>query len=261
MTSNLHAEPKFADDIISNFDFELAKGLSEDEIADAVKLLPWTRSGTMIVTGVLGSGKTLFGTTMSWKQKRYYGRTVIMDYLPNRLFGDYIPFSDLLDTYTAMLPQSKSEKQKQLEPTFRKWIETYGSSVIRGSVIALDEFWSYCKKRRTGTNINYFVTGLVKYSRRLDCLILGMTPSAGEIDQQEVIPYCTSIARCNWMMAIPRTTHVKISRLQVVQGKNVWHGVSSDYSILLDGGRHRPELGGKRYFDLYPTKLTNTNTL
>lgn len=257
-------------------DLKLAPNLRADEIEDALWMAQWTRAGTIVVSGALGSGKTGFADTTAWKLKHYFpDRTAILDYKPRSLFGQYLPFSVIVDSYEKAFKEiigedeeeedgfnrrSAKDKEKRsqvIKDLFDHWLKQYGQSLLKGNVLVLDEFWRYCGKRRTGTAINYFVTGLVKLTRRLDLLIIGMTPSADEIDQQQVIPYCTAEARCM------QTTKVGVFQINLyprryVDGTGAWEMAGKVKRIFLDGLKPRPELGGKCYLDLYPSKLSKT---
>jgi len=52
--------------------------------------------GILLVTGKARSGKDLFGVSFSYLNKLFFGRPVLLDFKPKRLFGDFVPFDPVV---------------------------------------------------------------------------------------------------------------------------------------------------------------------
>ncbi len=181
---------------------------------------------------------------------RYFGKKKVLDYYPRRIFGDYTFFNDLILEQAikgmgiAVLNKGKP-KRELVKSQATQALEQY-QDLFQNAAAGFDEFHRYVKKRRTGTNINYFVTGLIKIHRHLDMCLFGASPSIDELDQQEVAnpTYLSADMRCKWSEFKPDTTIVKIRRLRAL---------GSSGTVILDpmhivtyeinGGRQRPEVG------------------
>ena len=65
--------------------------------------------GVMLVTGKPRQGKDLFGVTFTYLHKVFFGRPILLDFKPKRLFGDYIPFypQTMIQEINKMARQAK----------------------------------------------------------------------------------------------------------------------------------------------------------
>jgi hypothetical protein len=244
--SKFDDSPEYGTDI---YETKLSSDLTDFEIQDARFLSQFTR-GLYTVTGQPGSGKGVTVTSLSWKMNRYFGKKKVLDYKPRRLYGDYSQFNELILLEQI---QAMAEVAKASGITGKDRIKAAASATLArsqldfvNSVMGLDEFWRYVKKRRTGTNINYFITGLVKILRHLDCCMLGASPSIDELDQQEIANpiYLSADMRCKWSRFEKDTTIVKIRRLRALGSSgNVELDPMHVITYKINGGMSRPEVG------------------
>jgi len=51
------------------------------------------KNGISILVGVKGTGMGLFSIMMALKMRKYFDKTVVLDYKPRPIFGDYILFT------------------------------------------------------------------------------------------------------------------------------------------------------------------------
>jgi hypothetical protein len=230
------------------YETKLMPDLTEFEKQDALFLMQFAR-GLYTVTGQPGSGKGITVTTISWKMGRYFGKKKILDYRPRRVYGEYEVFNEnvLTEQIAQMALASGVKGKDKLKAASTSLIEREQLQFVN-SVMGLDEFWRYVKKRRTGTNINFFITGLIKILRHLDCCLLGASPSIDELDQQEVVTpiYLSADMRCKWSKFEQDTTIVKIRRLRAL-GSSGTVELDPNHIITyrINGGLQRPEIGVK----------------
>ena len=83
---------RFADDTDDMSDFPLREGLSWRARRDAEVLRSIGR-GTMLIHGDRGSGKDLLGVVIDYLNKYYFGRPILVDFLPKKAFGKYTLFN------------------------------------------------------------------------------------------------------------------------------------------------------------------------
>ena len=252
------------------FGCPLNPGLTDEEIADAQLMIPYVR-GVMTITGAPGAGKDLFGHVFAWKIKRYFkDRHVMLDEKPKMLFGYYSPFDMLvmsqefkkMNKIAQFRPSEEDMKEKsnyreELKEATDEFYNSDEAVKFIGAVVYLGEGWRYLKKKKIGKgSITIFesIMGIVRVWRHLDILLMCTAPRQDELDP-EVMPYLTHEARCAWGLSIPDTTEVHIHKLKTVGSGGVVNvGARRPWRLVIDGAKSRPELGNKRYYDLYPSK-------
>lgn len=252
------------------YGYPLNPGLTDEEIADAQLMIPYVR-GVMTVTGAPGAGKDLFGHVFAWKIRRYFkDRQVMLDEKPKMLFGYYEPFDTIvmaeefkkMNQIAQFRPTEADNKDNsnyklELKDAIEEFYKSDEAIKFVGKVIYLGEAWRYLKKKKIGKGsmtVYESIMGMVRVWRHLDILLLLTAPKQDELDP-EVMPYLTHEARCSWCLTIPDTTEVHIHKLKTLgTGGVVSVGSDKVWRLAIDGNKPRPELGGKRYYDLYASK-------
>lgn len=266
--ANLYDEsPGFEDD--NPYGVKLMPGLSDEELEDAIQWMPYTR-GLMLVTGPAGAGKTMFGNTVGWKMKRYFGKTVFLDYRPRRLFGVYHPFDEavLVEQLARMGNVATGEvigaNKEQLQGMASEWVSKQGIVFLKNSVMVLDEFKRYHHNRRPHNPMGIVLSQVYDIWRHLDILIIGLAIDKHELDRFSCIPKLTYEVRCEWLMESalekyglwPFSCKATIYPLRYVgiAGQGVLDIAGPPETFVVEGGKPRAALGGKRDIDLYNTK-------
>ena len=224
----------------------------------------WQR-GIGLVTGGVGSGKTGFITSTSYKGKLYFGRTPILDYKPTSLFGYYQLFNQ--QTYVSMLEHMngiikgeivaevkktrEGEKaSKLLEQATKEWLDTEGQSYFQHSVLVLDELKRYHDKRRPHNPIGLLLTDMYVIWRHLDILILGATTDEDYLDfrvfkELSLKVNCVSFGQGN--------TWALIHRVKRVSPRGVIEVADEPDYYSLNLFKQREILNGAAYKDIYNT--------
>jgi len=276
LDDNLYDEsPEYGDDV---YDFNLNPDLTDEEIEDAMFWSKFMR-GIMLVSGPAGSGKGLFAIMLAWKMRYYFGKTIMLDYRPRRIFGKYHPFNQqvLVDQISRMSQVATGEVQQEIaktkggteeNPTLdgmtREWIATSGKVFLQNSVLCLDEFKNYMYKRRPHNPMGITLGHIFDIWRHLDILIVGMTIDQSELDRYSCIPKLTTEVRCSWLTEhtiqkyglAPYSCMATIYPLRYVgtAGEGVLEVSGKAHRVIVEGGKPRERLGGKRWVDLYNTK-------
>lgn len=227
----------------SNY-IKIMPGLTPLEKAEAALLYPFSR-GLMIVSGPPRSGKTLFANTIVWKMHRYFGKPILLDYKPRQLMGKYI-FVDakfLSSQMDVMTSNALGE------------IDSRSLLRFQNAAMGLDEFKRYMNKRRPMTKMNEYIGNLIRVMFHLDILIVGITQDANnDLDPRTCLPYVSHDVRCQWCATRKDTAIVQIYPMRFVSSHQVIEVSGKPFQMVLDGGKPRPALNGKRYFDLYASK-------
>ena len=256
--------------------------LEDWEYEEAEMLAAVTR-GLMIVTGYPGAGKDLFGVTLAWKLRWYFGRRVGLDVRPRRLFDEtvfplgnrYFPFDEVVlfdemrkteqaargiveeDEQTeegATVKKERKLSKTELNAMAANWAHNEGRIKLQNSVLHLQEFWRYMHNRRPMSPIGIAIGGIIKTHRHLDLLIIGTAPRKDELDEKACLKYVNFEARCHWAGDREDTTIANIYPTRFVSSKGVLETSGDPFHFIVDGGKPRPRLGDKRYFDLYVSK-------
>lgn len=223
---------------------QVMPGLTQYEKAEARMLYRFSR-GLMIVSGPPRSGKTLFANTIIWKMNRYFGKPILLDYPPRELMGKYI----MVDT------EFLSKQMDHMTVNSKGEINQRDLIRFQNAAMGLDEFKRYMNKRRPMTKMNEYIGNLIRVMFHLDILIVGITQDANnDLDTRTCLPYVSHDVRCQWCATRPNTAIVQIYPMRFVSSREVIEVSGKPFQMVLDGGKPRPALGGRRYFDLYASK-------
>lgn len=247
-------------DLVEQGQIKLAEGLTDWEYEDADLLLPFTK-GVMIITGDPGSGKDLFGNVIAWKMKRYFGKEVMRDEPPRRLFGPYIPFdrntiNEDLSEMAEISASKDTNKAKYTRMTMlaNEWLDFKGNELLRDKVMYITEFSSWMYNRASLSPINIFMGQILRRWRHFDLLVIGSTQLKSELDPKTCLPYVSHEVRCKWSSLRPDTGNYTICKVRSITNKGVVNVGGGIVPYRLDGGAARDSLDGARYFDLYNSK-------
>ena len=270
--STLYDEtPDYGDGV---YDFKLNPDLTAEEVEDA---LFWARfmRGIMLIDGPAGSGKGMVANMIAWKMKRYFSKKLLLDYRPRRLFGSYHPFNTqvLVEQLTRMskfatngIKESKGGKQKSqlLKDLAHEWVTDKGQVFLKNSVLVLDEVKRYMDKRRPFNPVGLVLDDIFDIWRHLDILIIGVTIDRNKLDQKRFIPAMTTEIRTTWLTPFTVLKHglSEYSALYTIYplryvgqaGEGVLEVAGKPIHRVIEGGKPRECLGGKRWVDLYNTK-------
>lgn len=222
--------------------------------------------GIMLATGKPRSGKDLFGITFSYLNKLYFGRPVLLDFKPKRLFGDYIPFDPtvMIQEINKMArqakfvsdnteaPMSKAESNYFVSHT-QEWLDT-NESLFKGAILYLSELKRYCYNRNPMSRMNKFVGSLCDIHGHLDLLVLGTHIDHREIDYKTYLKNVTIWANCKWSLTRPDTTRVTIRRGSYISEFGSFDVALKPFIYRVNGAMPRSFLGEQRCYDLYNTK-------
>ena len=255
---------EFADDVQLE-DFPTREGLGYRERKEAEFLRTMAR-GVMLVTGQPGSGKDLFGNSVSWLNKYYFDRRALLDFLPKKAYGKYTPFNasvmmreiDKMAKKAGMenFQSSKDEGEGDFlkDETVRWATEGEGELLLESAVLYLSELKRYCYNRNPHNPFNKFIGSICTVWRHLDLLVIGTHVQAHEIDRYSFLEYVTHRAKCSWSLSRPNTADVRVSRGAYIGVNNVYDVTAKDVIVHVDGKKPRRILNGKCFYDIYPTK-------
>jgi len=258
----------FADEQESFDDFPLREGLTWRERKEAETLYSIAR-GVMLVTGQPGSGKDLFGVSLSAMNKYYFNRRILLDFAPYRAFGEYVLFDAqfMMREINKMAIASKVEKiaesndEKEISDfvgeSSKKWVENEGELLLKGSILYLSELKRYCYNRRPHNPFNKFIGSICSVWRHLDLLIIGTHVHRHEIDQYTYLAYVNHWAKCSWSLSRPHSTDVSVYRGAFIGANDVYNVESKEMIIHINGKWERPFLGQKE--DVNGNKIYKTN--
>lgn len=259
-------------------DLVLPVDLTEEEVEDA---LFWARyrRGFMLITGAPGAGKGLLAIMIAWKMRFYFGKTILLDYMPRKAFGLYHPFNDavFVDQLARMsdvargnvekgIAESKGGKKHSelLENVTREWIAKEGQVFLKNAVLNLDEIRRYLYKRRPFGPVGMVLGDLLTIWRHLDLLVIGMTLDKNELDTFSCIPRITSEVRCAWLSEktieeyglAPYSAKCTIypTKYMGAFGQGILEVSGKPETFVVEGGKPRERLGGLRWVDLYNSK-------
>lgn len=222
--------------------------------------------GVMLVTGKPRSGKDLFGITFSYLNKMYFGRPVLLDFKPKRLFGDYIPFDPtvFIQEINKLAKQAKfvsdntEASMSKAEADYftshaQEWLDK-NESLFKKAILYLSELKRYCYNRNPMSRMNKFIGSLCDIHGHLDLLVLGTHIDHREIDYKTYLKNVTIWANCKWMITKPNTTRVVIRRGSYISEMGSFDVSLKPIRYEVNGALPRNWLGGKRTYDLYNTK-------
>lgn len=250
-------------------DFEVVRDVSNLAYAARrqVELLRTIARGFMLITGDPGGGKDVFAISTASLFKYFFGRGVILDFLPRKLFGEYT----LMDAPTIVrkirevakayrvegIEESgdKGELSQFMEEATAKWLlEGEGYDLFHRKVYYISELKKVAYNRNPMSRTNKFIGSLGTVWRHLDLLLMGTHVEANEIDVKAFLQYAKLRAVCKQTLE----QHV----FQAIVRRGMYAAadfVVSNYSLrpvifTINGNEPREYLGGKRFYDLYKTK-------
>ena len=280
MTVAVKEKPKlqFADDADNMKDWQVREGLGWRLRRDA-EIMRTISRGTMLVHGDRGSGKDLFAVSVAYMNKFYFGRPVLLDFMPKRTFGKYTPFNAkvMMGEIRKMAKaagvegientQDQEEYDQFVEEETVKWAtEGRGLTLLKYAVIYLSELKRYAYNRNPHNKFNKFIGSLNSIIRHLDGLIMGTHVFPNEIDEKTYMQYANIRAKCEWSINEPHTTRVKISMRGMIgadfaYGQNV---IFKPFYYTVNGNEPRSYIGfdaddsegpiGNRHYDLWKSK-------
>jgi len=261
------------------YESPLNDGLEPWEVEEAHKLEKIGTRGLMLVTGAAGSGKGLWGNTLGWKIRRYFrNRRVLLDYKPRKVFDMFAPpdnkyflfNSQFMSEQLANMAKAsgieitdensdkvlKGKKLKKIAESTSDLAEQWTNRnqvMLLGGVMLLDEFKRYFHNRRPHNPYGVLLGHVINIWRHLDLLMVGMTQLRREIDAISCLPHVTHHVKCSWNGTYD-VAECRIFRVRYVGTKGVIEITGKPMKVVLDGKKPRPQLGGYRYYDLYPSK-------
>lgn len=160
------------------------------------------QGGLMLVEGDNGSGKSLFLATMGWKMKKFFNKTICMDFHPEPAFGDYKYMGDaeLLEELQAIniKAKTKAEQIAEGEVKFGKWAESGPGSYLRDSVWLLQEGYRYFERRRPADKLGMLYGYLVQQKRHFGMLMAVEATNVNLLDDFRFIPRIDFWVKCSW---------------------------------------------------------------
>ena len=256
----------YEEDIEALSDFPVRPDLGYRDRKEAEFLRTIAR-GVMLVTGQPGSGKDLFGASLAWLNKYYFGRRILLDFIPKRAFGKYTLFNakvmmqeiekmaKLAGTDYITTDKGKQKEQSEfVEDISKKWVEGQGEVLLKGSVLYLSELKRYCYNRNPHNPFNKLIGSICTVWRHLDLLVIGTHVQKHEIDQYSFLEYVTHWAKCSWSLTRPHTADVVVTRGAFIGANAVYDVTAKPVVLHVDGNKPRNILGGKRFYDVYHTK-------
>ena len=222
--------------------------------------------GVMLVTGKPRSGKDLFGVTFSSLNKLYFGRPILLDFKPKRLFGDYIPFypQTMIQEINKMASQAKfvsdnaetpmsKDEADYFENHTQEWVEK-NETLFKNAILYLSELKRYCYNRNPMSRMNKFIGSLCDIHGHLDLLVLGTHIDHREIDYKTYLKNVTIHAHCLWSRTKMNNTIVVIRRGSYISEMGSFDVGLKPFRYWVDGAAPRSFLNGQRIYDLYNTK-------
>lgn len=255
-TNNRIADDLFDDS--SGYDedlgMKLAPNLNEIERKQASALWRLFNElwGLLIVKGIPGTGKDVFGNYLSFTLKRYFPfKRIMRDEKPRRLFGPYAGLfnEDVLHEDLARMNElataAKTLKDKDLavEKAADDWLSTKGQVMLKNSVLYLTEFWRYCYKREPHKPMNKTMGAIHKLKRHLDAFIIGTVQQESDLDKFTCLPFV------DWEVICTRSKVNKTGFTYFVY-KTKWdkntetlETLGSPFPLPVDAGRPRNFIG------------------
>lgn len=266
---------RYADDNDEMADFRLREGLNWRQRKDA-EFMRSISKGVGLISGDPGSGKDLFGGSTAFMQKYYFPqRRALLDFLPRRAFGEYVPFGmrEMMGEINKMAkkagvegcetskdPKEEEEFGERIENETIKWAtEGEGELLFTDAVWYMQELRPKAYNRNPSARTNKFIGGVLTVWRHLDLLTMGTHTDPEEIDYKAFLKKVTWRAKCSWSITRPNTSIVTIARGVFIGGSNVFAVEQTPVHYIVDGGKPRDFLGGLRLFDLYKSKNKDIN--
>lgn len=219
-----------------------------------IKFFKTIYKGVMFVTGGARQGKDLFGVVLSFLMKRYFGRRILLDFKPKRLFGEYTYFNPqlMMGEISKMARLSEVEGEDMNKPLGEKQAEMFTEAanewidkntlMFQNAVVYFSELRRYCYKRNPSNRINKFVGAVATQWGHLDMLIIGTHMQEDEIDRYTYLEKAKLWVVCNWMLTRQNTTKAVITRDMYLGGDGVFNASLKKMNYYVDGGAPREYL-------------------
>lgn len=232
-----------------------------------VEILETISRGFMLIKGEVGGGKDLLGVSTSALMKYVFERPIILDFMPNRAFGEYrlIGVTEIIRMIREIAKQSRvegiegSQDKKELaqfmeEATIRWLLEGEGYDIFKGAVYYISELKKVAYNRNSMSRTNKFMGSLGTCWRHLDLLLMGTHVKENELDVKAFLEYAKLRANCTQTLT-KDVLRANISRGQYAGPDFVVSNVIMKPLIFyINGKEPRDFLDGHCYFDLYSTK-------
>jgi len=222
--------------------------------------------GVMLVTGKPRSGKDLFGVTFTYLNKLFFGRPVLLDFKPKRLFDNYIPFypQTMIQEINKMARQAKfvsdntetpmsKDEASYFEDHTQEWLDR-NETLFKGAILYLSELKRYCYNRNPMSRMNKFIGSLCDIHGHLDLLVLGTHIDHREIDFKTYLKNVTIWANCKWSLTKRNNTVVTIRRGSYISEMGSFDVALKPFRYWVNGAMPRSFLDGQNCFSLYNTK-------
>lgn len=232
---------------------QFAPGLSAEERLQATKLYRLFNGlwGLCLVTGDPGTGKDLFGNYIAYKIKTYFlQKRILRDERPRELFGEYAGlFNDHvikseLDKMRQVAKGAGLNYGEALQRAADSWVTKDGVVLLKNSLLYLTEFWRYCSRREPMSPMNRTMGGIHKEKRHIDVLLLGTSQLDSDLDRKTCLPWV------DWKVFCGRSAHnttgftYNIFKVKYDRRRDILEPVvSSPFTLAIDGGRPRSDLG------------------
>lgn len=260
-------ELKFADENDDMGGFPLRPGLSWRDSKQA-EMYRAISIGTMLIYGERRSGKDMFGISTAYLNKYYFGRPILLDFLPKQSFGEYTLFNAkvMMQEIRKMAKKAgvegientkdQSEYDQFVTEHTVKWAtEGEGLSLFQNAVLYLSELKRYCHNRNPHNRFNKFVGSLNTIVGHLNMLIMGTHVFPGEIDVNSYLNYANIRAHCRWLKPGGDTTQVDISCTSLFSTDGGYTGSRWLLRpLLITGNLPLDCLDGKTWYDCWKSK-------
>jgi len=216
-----------------------------------IEALATFNKGVMLVTGKAGSGKDAFAVSTAYENKRFWGRRILLDFKPRRLFGEYVYFDPIMmqREVDKMAKAASLNENDMDEPLTKKqemiWREAADEWIggheilLKGSVLYLSELRRYCYNRNPHNRVNKSIGALCTQWRHLDMLIIGTHVQEHEIDRYTFKGNVTHWVTCDWMVTQLNTTEATIRRGAFLSEYGNFDVRLKPLKITVDGGQPR----------------------
>jgi hypothetical protein len=258
---------RFADDGEDEMkDFPINDDLSW-EARRQIELLRTIARGFMLITGEPGGGKDLFAVSTAAIFKHFFGRPIILDFLPCQAFGDYTLYdtNTIIERIKDLAKASRvegiegsadaKELAQFMEEATVKWLlEGEGYEIFKGAVYYISELKKVAYNRNPNSRTNKFIGTLGTVWRHLDLLLMGTHVYENELDVKAFLQYAKLRTYCSQTLE-EHVIRAKIRRGMYAGPNFVVSNLAMKPLIFdVNGNEPRDFLGGRRYFDLYKTK-------
>lgn len=232
-----------------------------------VEIFETINRGFMFIGGEPGGGKDTFGISTCAIQKYVYDRPILLDFMPNRAFGEYKLFgvSEIIKAVREIAKelrvegidgsQDKKELAQFMEEATKKWLlEGEGYDIFKGAVYYISELKPMAYNRTPMSRTNKFMGSLGTVWRHLDLLLMGTHVYENELDEKAFLQYAK--LRTNCVQTLTKGVFKISIRRGIYAGADfvVSNVMMPPLVFRLDGNAPRDFLGGYRYFDLFSSK-------